>query len=439
MQQLPALNKITFERKVLYAQTINIQLHGFCDAIEKAYGACIYLRSINVNGEVQVNLLCAKSRVAPLKTIQTIPKLELCAALLLANLYNTVKSSIDTPIDQAIFWTDSMIVFHWINKSPDLLKTFVANRVSEIQSKTNASDWRHIRTHDNPADLLSRGIFPENLDSTTIWKKGPPWLTDNEKKWPKKPTLSNAELPELKRTTCLLTTTFDDSILYRYSSFNKLQRIIAFCLRMKRTNTNKGFITNKEIAYESNTIIKLVQQQTFTIEISRLTKGLSLPNKSKLLCLQPFLDNNGILRVGGRLQNSNLIYNHRHPILLPENHRITKLLIEREHLKNLHSGIRLTLYNLRLKFWPIDGKSQVQKIVRKCLRCTRINPLPVDYIMGNLPKVRTTMTRPFTNTGVDYCGPFFIKERKFRNKIKIKIYIAIFISLNQSGAHRSGK
>lgn len=434
--QLPALNEISFPRKIQHEQPVNIQLHGFCDASEKAYGACIYLRSIDESGNIRVGLLCAKSKVAPIKTVQTIPKLELCAALLLSNLYSTVKSAIDIQINQIFFWTDSMITLHWIRKSPHLLKTFVANRVSDIQSITNPSDWRHVRTYDNPADLLSRGILPADLKKLHIWKEGPKWLAGGEVQWPEQsaPAIQKLEVPELRKQTCLIATTIDDSITTRFSSYNKLQRVIAICLRFKKSNNNKGAITISELRKASQIIIKLAQGSSFQAEISSLQKKQPVSNKSKILSLKPFLDEYGILRVGGRLRNSELSFNQRHPIILPKSH-ITSLIIQQEHVNTLHGNIKLVLNNLRFNYWPIDGKNQVRKIVRKCVRCARVNPVDVNYIMGDLPKVRTTKCRPFINTGVDFCGPFYTKEKKFRNRTKVKTYVAIFICLATKAVH----
>ncbi|XP_043258052.1 uncharacterized protein LOC122400593 [Colletes gigas] len=151
-QQLPLLNNITFPRKTIIKSATTIELHGFCDASEKAYGACVYLRPINENGKIWVERLTAKSKVAPLKQ-QTIPRLELCGALLLTSLIATTQKALHINYDH--YWTDSTIVLHWLTTSPHSLKTFVANRVAEIQEKTHIPDWRHVPTQDNPADLIS--------------------------------------------------------------------------------------------------------------------------------------------------------------------------------------------------------------------------------------------------------------------------------------------
>ncbi|XP_050494394.1 uncharacterized protein LOC126875562 [Bombus huntii] len=159
--QLPLLNNVKFPRKTIIKTAAEIELHGFCDASERAYGACVYLRTITPDGHVWTQLLTAKSKVAPLKS-QTIPRLELSGALLLTSLATTVLQALPSSIPRTVYWTDSTIVLHWINTSPHTLKTFVANRVAEIQQKTHTSDWRQIPITDNPADLIFCGQSPED-------------------------------------------------------------------------------------------------------------------------------------------------------------------------------------------------------------------------------------------------------------------------------------
>ena len=126
---------------------------GFVTQV-KMHGPSIYLRTIDEKGRTQVSLLVTKSKVNPLKR-QTIPRLELCGAVLLATLAATVRRVLRVDIERICLWIESTIV-HWINRSPYTLQTFVANRVAEIQRLTNGAEWRHIETLD-PADLISRG------------------------------------------------------------------------------------------------------------------------------------------------------------------------------------------------------------------------------------------------------------------------------------------
>lgn len=143
--QLTKLNDIKFSRHVLSKNPTNIQLHGFCDASQTAYGACVYIRCIDSSGLISSNLLCSKTRVAPLEVI-SIPRLELCGALLLAELVSKILSICGIAFDTISLWSDSTITLSWINTSPHLLKTFVANRVSQIQSLTEPNNWHYVKT-----------------------------------------------------------------------------------------------------------------------------------------------------------------------------------------------------------------------------------------------------------------------------------------------------
>ena len=147
------------------------------------------------------------------------------------------------------------------------------------------------------------------------------------------------------------------------------------------------------------------------------------------------MDEDNILRVGGRLKNSDLPYNQCHPILLPSYHVFTDLIIRDHHERNLHSGIQSTLYCIRRKFWLMDGRNQVRRVIKNCINCFRAEPSGVQYKMGDLPRVRVTQAGPFLNTGVDYCGPFLVKEKKFRNRVFKKIYVAVFICMSVNAVH----
>ena len=138
-EQLPLLNNLRYHRCITSESSRKLQLHGFCDANEKAYGACIYLRSTNDQGNHQCKLICSKSRVAPVTTA-TLPKLELCAATLLVQLFNSTVSFLRMHFSRTAFWSDSTIALKWINSTPQTLVTFVANRVAEIQASTQPHD-----------------------------------------------------------------------------------------------------------------------------------------------------------------------------------------------------------------------------------------------------------------------------------------------------------
>nr|XP_033194692.1 uncharacterized protein LOC117159190 [Bombus vancouverensis nearcticus] len=431
--QLPLLNNVRFPRKAIIESAMEIELHGFCDASEKAYGACVYLRTLTINGRAWTQLLTAKSKVAPLKC-QTIPRLELSGALLLTSLMSTVQQALSQKITRTIYWTDSTIVLHWLNTSPHTLKTFVANRVSEIQTKTSIRDWRHVPTDDNPADLISRGQTPEEFLRPTIWQHGPAWLYQSEGYWPTWALTPQIEVPEQKGAICLSANPADYSLLERYSSWPKLIRIIARCLRWRQERNRAAPLTVTELRITHNKLIKLLQNIHFSEEIRTLQKDRNAAIKGKLTRLNPFIDKEGILRVGGRLSHSSMTFAQKHPIVLPKS-SVTTRIIEHEHKIHMHSGTQATLYAVRQRYWPVDGRSQVWRAIKGCVRCCRAQPPPVEYVMGNLPEARVTESRPFTNVGVDYCGPFHIKEKRDRNRRQIKVYVAIFVCLAIKAVH----
>ena len=410
-----------------------IQLHGFCDASTRGYEACIYVRTTDKRGEVRTIILCSKSKVAPLKTI-TVPRLELCWALLLAKLYNQVTHSLNLKFDKIVFWSDSEIVLHWLKMRNNLLKTFVSNKVIEIQSLTNISNWRHIRSFDNPADSLSRGQLPADFIKNSLWTIGPAWLKFKESLWPKPWLKTISEIPEIRKIQCFkITVNFD--ILKKYSSYSKLKRIVAMLRRIKVYKFYRGHISTEELNAAECTILKLVQRAAFDNEISDLENGEILSKKSKLLGFDPFMDKEGLIRVGGRITNADIPFSKKHPIILPSSHFITDLIIREYHIRNYHAGIQTTLYAMRQKYWPLDGRNQIKKICRRCIECFRARPRLCHYKMGNLPETRVTPSRVFSNVGIDYCGPFYIKEKKYRNRNFIKIYVAIFICIATKAVH----
>ncbi|KAJ8962528.1 hypothetical protein NQ318_000919 [Aromia moschata] len=233
--QIKLLANLEIPRHVVCTNSIEIQIHGFSDASEAAYGACLFVRSVDTSGEISSCLLCAKSRVAPLKTL-TLPRLELCGALL--------------------FGTTHGKVLAWIAAPPNKWKTFVCNRVAEIQRLTNINRWNHVRSHENPADLISRGLLPENLIQNKLWWSGPAWLLEDSNCWPISSNIDTVDIPESKSVVLTSITEFgnsiDDDIFTRFSSLTKTQRVIAYCLRFKHNLINKtdkltGTLTNEEL------------------------------------------------------------------------------------------------------------------------------------------------------------------------------------------------
>lgn len=152
-------DKIKIDRWIGLTQTARSHsLHGFADASERAFAAVVYMRTEHENGNIQINLIAAKSKVAPLQKT-TLPRLELCGALLLARLIAKISQALELENIPTHAYSDSMIAIEWINAIPIKWQTFVANRVSEIQELLPATKWKHVMSQQNPADCASRGKF----------------------------------------------------------------------------------------------------------------------------------------------------------------------------------------------------------------------------------------------------------------------------------------
>lgn len=209
------------------------ELHGFADASSHAYVAAVYLKFISPCQQVTVTLLIGKSRVAPLKTL-SIPRLELSAAVLLANLVSFVRASLGFEVLPCYCWTDSTITLAWVTQHPSKWKTFVANRVAEIQSIIPDVEWRHVDTATNPADCASRGISGAEMSEHTLWWRGPSWLQSDKREWPNaNPTLPlDTAILEEKTVSLLgtITPTINE-LAERFSSWPRLLRVTAYILR----------------------------------------------------------------------------------------------------------------------------------------------------------------------------------------------------------------
>ncbi|GFX84338.1 integrase catalytic domain-containing protein [Trichonephila clavipes] len=179
VESLQVVNDININRCIVVEQPEVIELHGFSDASQSAYGAVVYCKSITSDGKILVHLIASKSRVAPTKQT-TIPRLELCAAVLLAKLVHRVKQALKLNVTNTFLRSDSMIVLSWIRKESYQLKTFVANRIATIQEMTSSEQWRYVATEDNPADFVSRGMDSLKLKTCELWWNGPKILMSNQ-------------------------------------------------------------------------------------------------------------------------------------------------------------------------------------------------------------------------------------------------------------------
>jgi hypothetical protein len=441
--ELQHIQGISIPRRLTQDCALCLQLHAFSDSSEKGYAAAIYLR-VETPTSVHCQLVMGKSKVAPLKRT-TIPRLELCGAVLAAKLLRYVTTAYQNrnAINTLYAWTDSTTALAWIRSSPHRWATFVANRTSQIQELTSPSIWHYVPTQVNPVDCASRGLFPSELATHSLWWTGPPFLLESPENWPTLPGTHHdisEILPESEeRQQTVLSVQVNHSImelLDRISSLDKILRITVYCLRfstLRRSQTLSNVISADEMASALATIIHSVQRLVFLEEITLMAKGLQC--SKHLRRLDPFLDEAGLIRVGGRLKNADLPYSQKHPLLLPSRHRLTTLIIDYHHNRLKHPGASALQAQLQRDYWILSARKAIRSRLRLCIACFRTNPRSIQPKMANLPKYRVQQTKPFSISGVDYAGPLSVKGNRGRRSVTTQVYICLFVCTTTKALH----
>ncbi|XP_071837463.1 uncharacterized protein [Apostichopus japonicus] len=424
------------------------ELHHFSDASEKAYGAVSYLRTIYEDGAVHCGIVMAKAHLAPLRQV-TIPRLELTAATLSVKLDTMIRRELGARIDESFFWTDSAIVLSYISNQEKRFKTFVANRVALIHEGSAPSQWRHVPTHQNPADDASRGLTAGELVDKGAWVLGPDFLWEDDTRWPKGLAASaglegDPEVKVVKVESYVIKQEAVNEVLHKYfeghSSWLKLQRNVAWILRFRRyllfkmNRRNrvelKGPLTITELQEAEEAIVRCVQREhfrEFTSEASEVKLKGSVLRK-----LDPYLSQTGVLCVGGRLSNAPVKEGMMHPPILPKDSHVTELVVRYTHGENGHVGREHVLSLLRERFWIIGARSIVRRVVTQCFTCRRATAPKINQKMADLPfdRVKPDMP-PFSFVGIDYFGPFMVK----RGRSEVKRYGCMFTCLVVRAIH----
>lgn len=442
--QLKLLENIEICREIITFDAVHYDLIGFCDASMKGYCGVVYLRITSKKAAINTYLVCAKSKVAPLKQI-TIPRLELCAAVLLAKLMEFVLQNFEGKIQfrKMFAFTDSSVALHWIRSSPHNWQTFVSNRVSYVQERLSPSVWYHIPSELNPADCGSRGLLPHELINHYLWWTGPDLLRRPSSTWNlNRPILAKStDLDNEKRKIVLTVNVrknFIDELLEKFSSFSKIKRILAFVLRAIHNfknfkSRNCSSLSHLELHNSVISAVLHIQSSYFEQQKELIKNKKPLPKY--FASLNPFIDEKGLLRVGGRLSYAKLSYDKRFPILLPNNSKLTTLLIYDIHVTYLHCGVQTTHFLLSQHFWIISAKKLIRKVLSKCFDCWKTNPKSLQPPLGNLPKFRISEAKAFSNVGTDFCGPFSITMSRLRGAKTLKSYVCLFICCATKAVH----
>lgn len=429
--ELSVLSTLKIPRSIVPADSMGIQIHVFCDASPLGYGAVAYLRATTTNGAIVTQLLMSKARLAPIKQL-SLPRLELMGMVIGARMLKYLQRVLDGLQFDYFMWTDSMIALGWIHRPPTDWKVFVGNRVRDVQEHTDTSRWAHCPGSENPADFLTRGMNGRKLADSRCWWHGPQWLDLDSMCWPKTEVERDSRLEEERRER---RTTVQAAVsklcppldLEKFSDYSRALRTTAWIFRFVgncRGNQERttGPLTAEELLQSERYWVRTSQAESYPTEIYSLRQDLGLPKDSKIADLDPFLNENGILRLGGRLHYADEAEEIRHPIIISKGHRLAELIVWACHRRTLHGGLQDTMNDLREKWWIPQARQFVKTVIHRCATCKRFRLQAATAPTGPLPAERVTRTSPFEVVGVDFVGPVYLKTDGGSSKA----YIALF-------------
>ena len=435
VSELPDLSHIAIPRCLRLANPERVDLHLFSDASKDAFASSAYLVGQYPDNTRSSRLIASKCRVAPLKAL-TIPRLELMGALLSSRLAQSILKVLT--VDRTIYWTDSENVWFWVRSQSREFKPFVANRIGEIQRTTSPEQWRHVPGTCNPADLPTRGVSAKELTDCKFWTEGPTFLKEDESAWPSLQPTGDAkkcdDLERVKTTSAHLTYANPSINPSDFSSLKHLVRVTGWvrrfadnCRLPQGSRRNACTLMAAEMSKAETFWLKRAQHEAFP-------KG---EEEGALSRFNPKKDDEGLLRVDGRLRLADdLSYNTKHPILLPKDHAVTRLVVTDTHERIGHgSGVDHTLTELRARFWIIKGRRVVRNIIEACPQCRRrFSTKTANQMMAPLPRSRLQgSVRAFEKVGVDYAGPYL--TRQGRGRTKAKRYLCLFTCLVTRAVH----
>lgn len=429
------------------------EIHIFSDASEKAIACAAYLQTTDIYGEINVGFIFGKSKVAP-KHGHTVPRLELCAAVLAVEVADLVSEHMRIPIPYMKFYTDSRVVLGYLHNRLRRFYVYVENRVSRILKLTKAEQWNYVYTNENPADLGTRPTPTEKF-MNSVWLSGPRFLRTNnsgviaDKLFELQEPADDPEIrPESLNILKSDVSLAEPAINFRmFSSWKKLVNAIIVWKRLARNLYNKRHnpsctddVRSQNVEFQSfakTFMFKLVQGEKYSHEIKAIKCRNRIQKQSQILSLAPFLDDEGVLRVGGRLKHSDLTIIEKNPILLPGSHWVATLVVRHYHEKVQHQGRQITEGAIReAGIWITGVKRLIRSKIQQCIKCKKLRGGMCFQKMADLPEDRLTPCAPFTSVGVDCFGPWQVTTRRTRGgQANNKRWAALFTCLTSRAVH----
>ncbi|XP_070203432.1 uncharacterized protein [Littorina saxatilis] len=458
-RSLETLQGVDIPRMYLPAsltQSSDVEFHVFCDSSEKAIASVAYVKAKDSQNS-PIGFVMGKAKVAP-QSGHTIPRLELCSAVLATELWQLISKHLVVDLKKVSFYTDSKVVLGYINNETRRFYTYVSNRVERIRHVSEPSQWHFVPSESNPADVATRCALEDFNGNEETWLRGPADFLENQKPLAAPAVIFPMVVPDedcevrpvVRRTEVKDVHPPLSSRFEKFSSWNALVSSLTMLRHLCQsfhfpTDCCKGwhqcsrYHHHVALIATETFIIKTVQHETFAAEIQCLRKGSALPKTSPVASLSPVLDEEGLLRVGGRLDRAKdtVGLQSAHPVILPRKHHVSNLLVQHYHKKVKHQGRHFTEGALRSNgFWIVGAKRLVASVIHQCFQCRRLRGKPAHQHMASLPADRVTPSGPFSHVGVDVFGPWSIVARKTRGGLaSAKRWAVVFVCMAIRAIH----
>ncbi|XP_073714092.1 uncharacterized protein [Misgurnus anguillicaudatus] len=411
------------------------ELFIFADASMRAVAAVAYLRSTSHNGRTDIGFVFGKTKLAPQPDL-TVPRLELCAAVLAVEIADMVVEEIGLKFSNIQFYTDSKVILGYIHNQTKRFYVYVSNRIQRILQSSTPSQWNYVPSDVNPADHGSRSVAAEHLHSTT-WLTGPDFLlnssTLNSLSQENYDLVDLALDPEIRPQVVLCLTAVSNQFLTseRFERFSSLSKLIRAIARLSHISQSFSHVTkqsrcsgwhfcsnsptNEELEKARIVILKSVQHAAYSEELSDIKAGCNLSASSTIRKLHPILDDKGLLRVGGRIAQAGFEKEECNPVIIPGKHHVATLLVRHYHQAVKHQGRHFTEGAIRAAgYWLTSAKRCIGSLLIKCVTCRKLRRPTELQQMADLPAERLQVAPPFTYVGVDVFGPWQVISRRTR-------------------------
>jgi len=403
LSQAHRISELNIPRWIEYEEGKDITFFLAADASKEALGAVLHVKVTDKKTrKSSLSFVCAKSQNSDKLSI---PRGEIAACELGAKMLKSVLLALDLEEDfyNIIASSDSKVALSWLHCQSSQLLTWVYNRVCKIKAIVPANRWSYINTSDNPADQITRPLKMKQLlegEEGRKWFRPPIYevegslkpglvITDNSDAFHielattrVKPTLESAvyHTNAAAKKALAKVQHFLETLLNRFSDFEKVLRIIAYIRRwrdaIKKPNAVKPAErperpSEQELQRALIDLVKLSQSFHFQEEITDLKKGKLVKKSSSVYKFCPYLDAEGVLRAYSRLDIPEDESYTAQPILLGKKAELARRYVLYLHEKYGHRGPPFILYMARKNMWIIDAQRIVTQVTKSCVICRK--------------------------------------------------------------------